>query len=101
MDHPPVLDGGRNAANVEEQSMALHLIVARCTSASTVQVSGVDRKAAARIRENLEQRIIEYVKRVQQNINFGDESVPYTDLETDEVTYACILCGGVRSDGNR
>eukprot|EP00971_Amphidinium_carterae_P164961 3270232-Amphidinium_carterae.1 len=39
MDHHPVLCGGRNAATLEEQSLALHMILARCTSSSTVQVA--------------------------------------------------------------
>eukprot|EP00971_Amphidinium_carterae_P246094 4887685-Amphidinium_carterae.1 len=50
MDHHPVLYGGCNAATLEEQSLALHMILARCTSASTVQVAGVDHKVAARVR---------------------------------------------------
>eukprot|EP00971_Amphidinium_carterae_P213734 4241662-Amphidinium_carterae.1 len=94
MDHHPILYGGRNAATLEQQSLALHLILARCTSSSTVQVIGVDHKVVDRVRANLENHIIEYVERVQQQISFSDLSVPYTDIEADEVTYARIPCGG-------
>eukprot|EP00971_Amphidinium_carterae_P117871 2335026-Amphidinium_carterae.1 len=79
--------------DLKQQSIALHLLLARCSTGSAVQLTGVNHKMVSHIRQRLDAHLCKYLVEAQKEVSFNDDTVDFVDVEVDEVTYSRIPMG--------